>query len=203
MPGTSISGMSVKSTVFKVILGLVLACLLICLAVAVAFLFWIHSWGLYSSFGTNFSKDDQLIAIFHAHQAAFEKLQQMAAEDVRNGWYLGLSDTDKISESRRQEYTNYVSQIHPGLDVTLDGYGDGMRFIFAGGGTGLLGPGWVKGIEYVPGGHEVNGAIYSNDLPPWQGMVDTNLDKAQSLPANVYLRPIGTNWFVFYQRDEG
>jgi hypothetical protein len=53
-----------------------------------------------------------------------------------------------------------------------------------------IGPGWVKGIEYVPGG-------YSRE-----GVLSADLDGARKLPARVYIRQIEPNWFVFYQRDE-
>jgi hypothetical protein len=201
--------MSVKSPLFNVILGSILACLFVCLAVAVAFLLWVHNRAHYSSFGPGVSRDQDLIAIFHAHRPEFEKLQQMAAEDVGHGWYLGISETNKINESRLQEYKQLTSEIRPGLDVTMDGYGDGMRFIFMGSGTSAVGPGWVKGIEYVPESQEANGAIYgsaeingTNYQQQWQGVVSTNLDNAQTLPANVYLRPIESKWFIFYQRSD-
>ena len=184
--------------------------IVICLALIVAFAFyWDRSWGHYSSFGLNISKDGQLIAIFQDHRAVFEKLQQMAAEDAAHGWHLGTSETNKINESRRQGYQQLTSEIHSNLDVTLDGFADGMRFIFAGSGTSAVGPGWVKGIEYVPESQETNGAIYGNAetngtnyQQQWQGVISTNLDNAQTLPANVYLRPIESNWFIFYQRTD-
>ncbi|MGH7980531.1 MAG: hypothetical protein ACREE6_14235 [Limisphaerales bacterium] len=191
--------MSKKAFVFRIAMPVVL----ICLVLVATFVFYLYrGWTGYSSFGTGIFKDQDLIADFYAHRPAFENVQQMAAEDVRRGWYLGISDADKISEFRWQEYTNSISQIHPGLEVTMDGYGDGVRFIFTSGGTGLLGPGWVKGIEYVPGSREIDGAIYGNAQPPWQGTVCTNLDNVQTLPANVYLRPIESNWFIFYQRSD-
>jgi len=197
--------MNLKAFLFKIVLPLIV----VCLVLVAAFAFYLdRRWGRDSSFGLEVSKDGQLVAIFHAHRPVFEKLQQMAAEDVRHGWYLGISETNKMNESRLQEYKQLASEIHAGLDVTMDGYGDGMRFIFAGGGTSAVGPGWVKGIEYVPESHETNGAIYGNEEmngtnnQQWQGVVSTNLDNAQTLPANVYLRPIESNWFIFYQRSD-
>jgi hypothetical protein len=198
--------MNLKAFLFKIVLPLIV----MCLALVAAFAFyWDRSWGHYSSFGPGVSKDQDLIAIFHAHRPAFEKLHQMAAQDVKQGWYLGTSETNKINESRWQEYQQLTSEIHSNLDVTMDGFGDGMRFIFAGGGTSAVGPGWVKGIEYVPESQETNRAIYGNAeingtnyQQQWQGVVSTNLDNAQTLPANVYLRPIESNWFIFYQRTD-
>lgn len=230
--------MNLKSSLFKVVVGLLLVCVLVCLALAAAFVFWLHGWGHYSSFGLNVSEDQKLIAIFHAHQASFEKLQQMATEDAQYGWYFNSPSFDgskldetyrqeyekdpryawyfkspyfvggKLNESRLQEYKHLVPEISPGLTVGTD-YDSGMRFILAGGGTSAIGPGWAKGIEYVPGSHETNGAIYGNSeikavtyQQQWKGIVLTNLDNAQTLPANVYLRPIESNWFLFYQRDD-
>jgi hypothetical protein len=228
--------MSVKSTLFKVVLGLILTCL--ALVAAFAF-YWDRSWGHYSSFGLNVSRDEQLIALFQAHRTAFEKLQQMATEDAQNGWYFNSPDFEgakldetyrqkyekdpqyawyfkspyfeggSLNEARRKEYKDLVSEISPGLTVGTD-YNDAIRFVFAGGGTSAIGSGWAKGIEYVPGSYETNGAVYCGEWkmhdvtnpPQWQGLVLTNLENAQSLPANIYLRPIETNWFIFYDRTD-
>jgi hypothetical protein len=227
--------MSVKSTLFKVVLGLILTCL--ALVAAFAF-YWDRSWGHYSSFGLNVSRDEQLIAIFHAHQTAFEKLQQMATEDARYGWYFNSPDFEgakldeayrqeyekdpryawyfkspyfeggKLKETRRKQYEDLVSEISPGLNIGTD-YDNAMRFVFAGGGTSAIGPGWAKGIEYVPGSHETNGAVYGNTVikgityqQQWKGVVLTNLDNAQTLPPHTYLRPIEPNWFLFYDRSD-
>jgi hypothetical protein len=69
-------------------------------------------------------------------------------------------------------------------------YDNVVRFIFAGGGLSAIGPGWVKGIEYV--------AVDCKRV--WD--IVHNLDKARLLPAGVYLRPIERKWFIFYQRDD-
>jgi hypothetical protein len=179
------------------------------MALVAAFAFyWDRSLAQYSAFGPGVSGDQGLITIFQNHRSAFTELQQMAAEDVSHGWYLGISDTNKINESRLQKYKQLTLEIHPGLDVGMDGYGDGMRFIFAGGATSTIGSEWVKGIEFVPGSHEANGAIYGNEemngtnYQQWRGVISTNLNNAQTLPANVYLRPIESNWFIFYQRTD-
>jgi hypothetical protein len=194
--------MNLKAFLFKIVLPLIV----MCLAVVAAFAFyWDRSWGRDSSFGLDISTDGQLIAIFQDHRAAFEKLQQMAAEDAALGWYLGTSETNKISGSRRQEYKRLMSEVRPGLIIGMD-YGT-MRFIFAGDGTAIS-PGWAKGIEYVPGSNETNGAIYGlleeegTNYQHWKGLLLTNLDSAQTLPANVYMRPIESNWFIFYQRSD-
>jgi hypothetical protein len=133
-------------------------------------------------------KDQQLISTFHAHRQAFEQLQEMATEDARRGWYLGASDPGKLDQPRRDEYKKLISQIRPGLQVAMNGTTGVVRFIFAGEGT-AIGPGWVKGIEYVPG-------------ESWEGILLPDLDKAASLPAHVYIREIEPRWLIFYQRDE-
>jgi hypothetical protein len=113
----------------------------------------------------------------------------MATKDMRRGWYLGTSSPDKLDQSRRGEYKSLISQIRPGLDVATNGYTGVVRFIFASEGV-AIGPGWVKGIEYVPGDYGQEGIL----LP--------DLDKAASLPAHVYMREIEPRWLIFYQRDE-
>jgi hypothetical protein len=134
-------------------------------------------------------KDQDLIATFHAHRQAFEQLQEMATQDARRGWYLAGNDPHKPDQPRRDEYKKLISQIHPGLQVAMTGPTGTVRFIFAGEGV-AIGPGWVKGIEYVPGDYSREGVL----LP--------DLDKAASLPARVYMREIEPRWLIFYQRDE-
>lgn len=134
-------------------------------------------------------RDQDLISIYHAHRQAFEQLQEMAAEDARRGWYLGASDPIKLEQPRRDGYKNLISEIRPGLQVAMNGTTGVMRFIFAGEGV-AIGPGWAKGIEYVPRDDGREGTI----LP--------DLNKAASLPARVYMRQVEGKWFIFYQRDE-
>ena len=152
----------------------------------------------------NDPKDQELLAIFNAHHGAFQRIQQMATEDSRRGLYLDSSifyvpdpsQPNHFEKSRQQEYTNLISEIRPSQRVVIVGLGivtifevTSVRFIFAGGGT-AIGPDWVKGIEFVPGDFRRDGVLL------------TNLDGASALPANVYLRQIETNWFIFYQRDD-
>ena len=134
-------------------------------------------------------RDQDLISTFHTHRRAFEQLQEMASEDARRGWYLGASDPSKLEQSRRDGYKKLISEIHPQLQVAMDGTSGHIRFIFAGEGT-AIGPDWFKGIEYVPGDYGREGVL----LP--------DLDKAVSLPANVYIREIEPRWLIFYQRDK-
>lgn len=199
--------MNLKAFLFRIVLPVIV----ICLAAVAAFAFyWDRGWGHYSSFGPGVSKDQDLIAVFHAHQETFEKLQKMATEDAQQGRYFNSPDFEgsKLNGSRQQEYKDLVSKIIPGLTANID-YDSSMRFIFAGGGLSAIGPGWAKGIEYVPGSCETKGAVYANSVikgiayhQEGEGVASTNLDQAQALPANVYLRPIETNWFIFYQRTD-
>jgi hypothetical protein len=77
--------MSVKSTLFKITLGLIVTFLALILLL-VAVVFWMAD-------PLNFRapKDEKLIAIFQSHREAFEKLQQLAAEDAHYGWYFDSS----------------------------------------------------------------------------------------------------------------
>jgi hypothetical protein len=184
--------MNLKLTVFKVIF----VSILLCFAVTATF-FWMAD-----PFNFKAPKDQKLLEIFNAHREVFEKLQQMATEDARNGRYLDAPYFDggsKFDKSRQQEYENIISEIRPGLHVAIDGHDKVVRFIFAGGGTSAIGPGWVKGIEYVPESFEIEGVTYSQG---WQGIVSTNLDNARMLPANVYVRQIEPKWFIFYQKTD-
>jgi hypothetical protein len=141
-----------------------------------------------------------------------EKYRQQYEKDPRYTWYFKSPyfEGDKLKDTRLKEYKDLVSEISPGLHIGMD-YNGAMGFSFAGGSSFLaIGPGWSKGITYVPESHETNGSIYCGEWkmgdvtnpPQWQGLLLTNLDNAQTLPADVYLRPIESNWFLFYSRDE-
>jgi hypothetical protein len=175
--------MDLQKTLTKAIVSLILGCSV----VAAAYEIWVHSWGNNYSSNPSVPKDQELITIFHLHRNAFDKLQQMAAEDAQHGWYLGFSDLHRLEKSRQQEYERLLSEIRQNLDATMDNHW--LRFIFAHHGI-AIGPGWVKGIEYVP----------TNYVKA--GILQTNLDAVGTLPANIYLREIETNWFIFYQRDD-
>jgi hypothetical protein len=133
--------------------------------------------------------DQELISTFQTHRQVFEELQQMASDDAQRGWYLGASDPSKLDQSRQNEYKKLISGIRPGPDVAMNGSTGVVRFIFAGKGS-AIGPGWAKGIEYVPGDYKSEGVPLAN------------LDNASNLPARVYIRQLEPRWFVFYQRDE-
>jgi hypothetical protein len=213
----------------KVIFGFILTCILACIGIMTG-LFWMAD-----PLNLTAPKDEKLTAIFHTHRTAFEKLQQMAAEAARYGWYFNsffeganldekyrqkyendprygwyfkspYFEGGKLNESRRKEYKDLVSEINPGLTIGTD-YDNSMCFRFAGGGMLASGPGWAKGMEYLPGSYETNGAVYGkceiNWLiykPQWKGNILTNLDNARTLPASIYLRHVESNWFIYYQR---
>jgi hypothetical protein len=158
-----------------------------CLFLAAVYEFWVLSWVKNNPSNTVVPKDQELINLFHLYRHAFDTLQQMATEDSRYGWYVGYSDEDRLSKARQSDYNNMEAQIATNLDLLMDQ--TSLRFIFAHQGI-VIGPRWAKGIEYIPGNYKREGVV----LP--------SVDKAQTLPANIYLRPIETNWFIFYQRDE-
>ena len=139
--------------------------------------------------------DQQLITIFSDHRDAFRKLQEMASEDIQNGWYFNWPNfysaraRSTPGQSRRQDYMNLVSGIPQCFSVYTD-YDHHMRFCFAEGSYYIWPPypRWVKGIEFWP------------RACPW--VILTDLDNARNRPANVYARQIEPQWFLFYQRDD-
>ena len=136
--------------------------------------------------------DQELITIFGDHRDAFRKLQQMAKEDLRNGWYFrwpNFNDSAPPDQSRWQRYISIVSAIPQCFSVYTD-YDGHMRFCFAQGSYQMWPPypRWVKGIEFWP------------HACPWVTL--KNLDDAQKLSANVYAREIEPQWFLFYQIND-
>jgi hypothetical protein len=192
-----VKGKNPKSVLFKVTLGLIITFLALILLL-VAVVFWMAD-------PLNFRapKDQKLIAIFHAHREAFEKIQQMATEDAQHGLYLHapfFDEGSKFDKSRQEEYEKLISEIRPGLHVSIDGREKGMSFTFAGGGLLAIGPGWEKGINYEPNSFEVNGVTYQNR---YVGVILTNLDNACVLPdGTTYIRQIEPHWFLFYSRED-
>ena len=139
-------------------------------------------------------KDEDLLTLFHDHRAEFERLRQMVTEDMQNkkASYFGDESSfyGKLDETRKQEYKYLVSRIYPGLTAAVD-YDATVIFDLAGGGWFLaIGPGWMKGIEYVPGDYRRKGEIVQN------------LDNAKGLPSGIYLREIEPRWFIVYQHDD-
>jgi hypothetical protein len=173
---------TVESAIFmftKVALGLV-----VCFIAVGAIHFW-SADPLY----LKAPKDRDLITVFQDHRAAFQQLRQMAVED--SIWDLNEAHLDaRLDDKRKQEYKRLLSEIRPGLGAGRD-YDGKTRFIFAGGGLLAIGPGWAKGIEYVPGS--------TDRVRP----VLENLDQPSSLAmGGMYLRQIGPKWFVFFQKTD-
>lgn len=170
--------MSVTGMFTKVVLGLV-----VCFIAIGAILFWMAD-PLY----LKAPKDRELMTVFQNHRAAFEQLRQMATEDSLS--YLSESDLDaRLSGTRRQKYKSLLSEIRPCRSVGR-GY-QTTRFIFAEGALLAIGPGWVKGIEYVPGSTDRVGDVLEN------------LDQPSSLAMGaVYLRQIDPKWFIFFQKTD-
>jgi hypothetical protein len=130
--------------------------------------------------------------IFHDHREAFEKLREMATEDQGRALYITQSAIEgKITDERKREYQTLLSEIYPrgfryrGLQV---GAGDdgSVRFTFAWGALSAISGGWLKGIDYVPGADRRIGTIVQN------------LDEANTLSPDVYLREIEPNWYIVY-----
>jgi hypothetical protein len=174
-------------------------CLILVLALSsvglavVAIIFWMAD-----PLNIRAPKDEKLIEIFNAHRHAFEEIQQMATEDAGRGLYLDapyFSEGSKFDKSRQQEYEKLISEIHPGLHVSIDGREKGMSFTFAWGGLLAIGPGWGKGISYEPSDF--------TDQNRYIGVISTNLDNTCALiTGTTYIRPLETNWFIFYDRTD-
>ena len=147
------------------------------------------SWSTDSPY-INAPSDGKLIEKLHNHRAAFERLRQMVTEDLKAKSYFSDSDLDgKLPESRKQEYRSLLSEIQPGLIVTVD-YDKAVRFIFASGGASAIGPGWLKAIQFT------------SDEGKQKGTKLQNLDNPNTLPVGVYFREIEPNWCVLYQRTD-
>jgi hypothetical protein len=170
--------MIAKSALLKICLGIVAGALALAL-----FLFW-----LADPLQLRSPRDMELIAIFREHRASFERLRQMATEDVRQVTYITEVDIEgNISEARKQEYRRLLSEIYPKLRVSPD-YDASVRFVFAGGGLSAISSGWLKGIANVPGNTRKYGDVIQD------------LDGSRALPSGVYLRQIDSRWFLVYQQ---
>jgi hypothetical protein len=163
----------------KVTLGFLVACC----AIGLLILWTLDPYEITSP------SDEWLLATFHDHRAALEKLRQMVIDDSGHEAYFSESQLDdKLGQSRRKEYKNLIYEIYSGLVVTVD-YDKSVRFIYAGAGLSAISSGWLKGIQYVPGDEK-------------KGQVVMNLDKTGVLPPGVYLRSIEPKWFVVYQKTD-
>ncbi len=168
-----------KSVSFKAVLGAAMVC-----STLGAIYFWLADPLNIRSFS-----DQELISIFSAHQGAFEQLRQMAIEDMQRESYFSESNLNSnLDTKRKQTYKALLSEIYPHLVVTID-HNRIVRFVFAGGGLSAIGPGWLKGIEYLPENHKAEG-------------VRQTLDRKNELPPGVYLKNIEGRWFIIYQKTE-
>jgi hypothetical protein len=160
----------VLSVLLKMALGLVALC-----GIIMALGFW-----QLDPLNFRSPKDQDLISLFHDHRTAFDRLSQMQTKGER---YIS-------KDILNPEFKDLLSELHPVPMVTED-YGGKVLFIFSGGGLFLaIGPGWSKGIIYIPGSYERDGIIMQN------------LDAANKLPAQSYLRKIEPNWFIFYHSSD-
>jgi hypothetical protein len=170
----------VVSTPLRVVLGLML---LACLVVG-ALVLWAAD-----PLQIKAPSDPELIAFFQAHRVELERLRQMVTEDMHAKSYFSESELDgTLLEARRQEYRGLL-KIKSGLIVTVN-YDKSVRFIFGIGGLSAIGPGWAKGIQFLPQGTKHIGV-----------QVKT-LDNERTLPVGVYLREIVPDWFILFQRDD-
>jgi hypothetical protein len=148
----------------------------------------LYSWRAYSSQEVLAPSDDRLISIFQARRGELERLRQMATEDMHETSFFSEANiSNGLPASRRNEYKTLL-KLSPGLQVGAN-FDGSVRFIFASTGQ-AIGPGWAKGIEFIPDTGKVIGT-----------QRDT-LDDSGKLPAGVYLRKLEPRWFLFFQRDD-
>jgi hypothetical protein len=170
--------MRIKSLVLKLLLGTVLVC-----CVFFGILFWMAD-------PLNFRAltDHKLISIFYDHRSTLERLRLMAVEGHTS--YITKSNiVEETDESRKEEYIKLLSDISYDIVVSADNYHT-VVFEFGSGGLSAIGPGWMKGIQYVPGDYTRHGQLVKS------------LDKTNILPPGSYLRMIEPNWFVVYYRSD-
>lgn len=157
-------------------------------AAILAVLVILHSWRAYSSQEMRAPSDDEVTRVFHANRDKFERLRQMATEDMHETSFLSEANLSaKLPISRRNEYISLL-KLSPGLEVGAN-YDGSVRFIFASAGQAIC-PGWAKGIEFVP------------DMEKVIGVPSETLDDSAHFPAGVYLRKLEPRWLLFFQRDE-
>jgi hypothetical protein len=138
---------------------------------------------------TELPTDAELLGIFYKHRDEFIRLRQMASEDaVQQGYYFTTASLRAgLPASRRREYQGLFSRIDPRLVVRVD-YDGIVRFIVGATGSSAIGPGKLKGIEFVPDGAR-SGANEQDSL-----------DDATKLGEGVYQRGIERNWYLLFQR---
>ena len=147
-----------------------------------------YSWRAYSLQEVISPSDENLIREFQDHRGEFERLREMATEDMHETSFFSESNiSNRLPASRRNEYKNLL-KLSPGLQIGVS-YDGSVRFIFAST-SQAISPGWAKGIQFLP------------DMTKFLGKRMDTLDGVEKLPAGVYLKEIEQRWFLFYQRDE-
>jgi hypothetical protein len=132
--------------------------------------------------------DQELITAFHDHREIFERLHQVKTEGLKH--VSSINDSAVVDEKNagRKPDDAGSSVFFPILSVMAD-YDGTTTFVLAEGELLATGPGWAKGIAYIPGDNQTRGSIQQN------------LDNARKLPPGVYLRQNEPHWFIYYQND--
>jgi hypothetical protein len=142
-------------------------------------------------------KDAELVASFRSHHDAFEKLAAMGVEDTGTVSLLSpemlnerrlTGGREALSHERRREYVRLLTSIRPDLVMGIDSYR--ITFSYSRGGSALsIGPGWMKGIAYLPHSYEK------------VGIVVPTLDQLPTAD-DVYLVSIEPNWYIIYVQSD-
>jgi hypothetical protein len=141
--------------------------------------FWL--WQYTSPFPLSVPKDQTLIALFRSHRHVFQEIAELAVVDAPRH-----SDLESLTPERRSEYLRLLHQIPWRIKV---GFTENrVTFSCARGGILLaIGPGWSKGIAYLPWGPAREGELVSS----------TDKDPGRD---GIYLVPIEQKWYLLYQR---
>src|ERR1700730_13493422 len=140
-------------------------------------------WQYTSPFPLRVPRDRSLVALFRSHREAFQAIADLAVIDAPHH-----SGIESLTVERRSEYLRLLDQIP--WSITLGFVEERVTFLCAGGGILLsIGPGWSKGIVYLPWG------------PARQGDVVSSTDKNPGRDG-IYLVPIEEKWYLIYQRFE-
>jgi hypothetical protein len=131
--------------------------------------------------------DQELIALYQEHRSEFDRLRELATEDMRIQSYFNEATIDRIAPvSRRLEYQRLL-RLRAGLAVGVD-YNGNVRFIFATRGSAVS-HSWAEGIQY------------STPVSRLPGKPVATTDSAMSLPEGIYLRELAPHWFILFQKD--
>ena len=134
--------------------------------------------------------DEKLLASFRSHRESFEQLRKLVTEDAKYDGYFSSSHLDsRIDEGRRAQYKELLDSVSDHLSVIVNQDGS-IKFNVSEGGILSVGPGWSKGMEYIPGDVRKSGTLVSS------------LNRASSMGEGIYLKRIDDRWFLFYERAE-